>query len=165
MSISLRIHGEANTAALDAMIRKLPRDMQYALDRSARRALDNAIRSAPVGKHFDVNGRPVSPQGKRFKEGLRLRKSGSLAWYLDATAPHSRYVLLPTKAHAISAREGRLLHFWWAAKRRSIHARTVNHPGTPGNPVLARAVAAERVRFAETMASTFRSRLSVNGGR
>lgn len=94
-----------------------------------------AEEESPVGKHpFGVpNGyKPFAKQWTHRFSSTRTGGSGQLT----NKSSHTKYVLFPTRAHEIRAKRAKVLRFM--SHGQVGFARSVQHPGTAGNDVLAR---------------------------
>lgn len=105
-------------------------------------------KNAPVGVHYII-----SSDGKSVKETRPATLKKSLKYKLVQTnkgtevhilcAPHAAFVVKPTKAHEIVAKNKKSLRFFWpgapaqvvkAQGGNIVHFTRVWHPGTKGNP-------------------------------
>lgn len=108
---------------------------------------------APVGTHYriDTNGNVYESRPATLQKSIKFRTS-SRAWgtYLQIyAAEHIKYVIYPTRPHAITARNATFLRFYWPNAPPEIvnrfggnvvYFKSVWHPGTKGNPFHERAV-------------------------
>lgn len=116
----------------------------------ARSRSRDALRA--LGKRAVALAEKESPRG-RAREGRDAKRFAD-SWTFAVTdtatgatgeltneAPHAAFVIFPTKAHVIRPKRAKLLR-WVDAGGEVRFARQVHHPGTKGNDVPARVLAA-----------------------
>lgn len=131
--------GKLDAAAVEAQ--------RQALRGELRTAVRLAQEESPVGKGGRAGGTRV-----RFRDSWHGRttatRTGANA-ELYNSAPHARFVILPTRAHEIRPRRARFLRF--EVNGRTVYARRVWHPGTKGNDVPGRVLRQMEPRLRETL--------------
>jgi hypothetical protein len=91
-----------------------------------------------------------APRGKTgaLRAGIKMDRSRDTrgryetGYDVISTAPHTMFVIKPTRPHIITGNP--LLGFFWAKAGRFVVFHSVHHPGTKGNNFLSRALRAAR---------------------
>ena len=104
-------------------------------------------RLAPVGTHYRIDGDSVTesrPETLKKSIHFKTRQAGHDRVELNIyAAEHIKYVIYPTRAHWIEAKNGKFLRFYWPDAPPEVlemfptgivYFKRVWHPGTKGNP-------------------------------
>lgn len=108
----------------------LPKYVDKGMQSHLKSLQRSAVQSSPVG-------RSARPDGKRLRDSWEIgaNVSGNSATYeLRNTAPQAAFVFGGVREHVIEGRD-RVLR-WVNADGSIGYAWSVNHPGTPPNPLL-----------------------------
>lgn len=101
-----------------------------------KRVFAAAVAGAPVGKTGELR------DGLRFGQSRDTRGRWSTGYEVVSTAPHTLFVIKPTRPHPIEGNP--LLAFFWPKVGANVVFRRVQHPGTKANDFLSRALQAAR---------------------
>ena len=124
--------------------RRRTREMLQAVGRIL---LDELRRRAPVGVHYEIDpyGGVIATKPETLKKSLTFRtfERGNTSFLKFYAAEHVKYVIYPTRPHAIRAKRGKFLRFYWPGAPAGVvqmfggnivYFQQVWHPGTKGNP-------------------------------
>lgn len=121
-------------------------------------ATANKISTNLVGTAKGISPWGTQNRGRHFADSWTARVqpayAGGATITLTNFAPHAAYVLFPTRPHRIPLAGNAHLHWTGGKFGPGDHfAAHVNHPGTKGNPVHERALAAEQPDITAQMAN------------